>query len=74
VFLISRFDYDITNRAEGKAVTSAPALTPTIIRSNMARATRDDSARLPIISFVLIDLALFFAAGVLGSFAIACIV
>jgi hypothetical protein len=28
----------------------------------------------PIVSFLLIDLALFLAAGVLGSFVIACIV
>ena len=40
----------------------------------MARATHDDSTRTPIVSFLLIDLALFLAAGLLGSFAIACIV
>jgi len=40
----------------------------------MARATNHDSTRTPIVSFLLIDFALFLAAGALGSFAIACIV
>jgi hypothetical protein len=38
------------------------------------RATNHDSTSAPVFSFVVIDLALFLAAGVLGSFAIACIV
>jgi hypothetical protein len=38
------------------------------------RATNHDSTRTPIVSFLLIDLVLFLAAGLLGSYAIACIV
>jgi hypothetical protein len=38
------------------------------------RATNHDSTSAPVFSLVVIDLALFLAAGVLGSFAIACIV
>ena len=45
---------------------------------HMARATNHDStiasARVGAYAFLIIDFALFLAAGVLGSFAIACIV
>jgi hypothetical protein len=40
----------------------------------MARATNHDSTSAPVFSFLLIDFALFLAAGVLGSFTLACIV
>ena len=73
--LISRLDCDITIASRGEAANFHPGPNSNHTKvSEMARATNDDSTTVPIVSFVLIDLALFFAAGVLGSFAIACIV